>query len=189
MVWAFVVVVLGVLALVLGVVLSLTTGISLGMALAFALGLFVVETLTFLVGVWLAAWMNGSRFSRTRLVHQDKLLRRENHKLQRTVEAQQRRIEALEHDLAAIRTQTASVPTTRTTGALPRVETREVQRTTGEYRLVNTPTYTPRGDTEPIRTTRETGVYQPVKETGTHPIRRTGRVPRPRNLTDDSGAT
>jgi hypothetical protein len=181
MLWAFVVLVLGVLAVVVGAALAVMTGLSLGGAVTVALALFLLETLTFLVAVWLTAWMHGSRFSRARLIHQDKLLRRENHQLQRTVESQQRRIEALERDLATVSAQAASVPAAaRTSGTLPRVETREVQRTTGEYRLVNTPTYTSRGDTGP---------YQPVRETGTHPIRQTGRVPRPRSLTDDRGAT
>lgn len=187
MLWAFVVLVLGVLALVTGGALAVMTGLGVGGAMTVALALFVLETLTFLVAVWLTAWMHGSRFSRARLIHQDKLLRRENHQLQRTVESQQRRIEALERDLATVSAQAASASAARTSGTLPRVETREVQRTTGEYRLVNTPTYTSHGDTGPMRPTPDTGPYQPVRETGTHPIRQTGRVPRPRSLTDDSG--
>ncbi len=181
MIWIFMVLVLGLAALVIGMALALLTDVSLAVGLTVGMGLFIVETLTFLVGVWLTAWMHGSR-KPSRVAHRGKLLRHENHQLQRTLETQQLRIEALERDMAHLSAQ----PPARQTGAAPRVEARELQRATGEYRLVNTPSYTPQhSETEDMPPAGETGLYRPAGETGTHPIQRTGRVPRPRHLKDD----
>jgi hypothetical protein len=207
MVWFTVVLVLGLLSFAVALGIVGLGQLSLGMVLSVSALVFVTMGMTFMVAVWLTNWLNSPGFSRTRQRHEIKMLRHENTSQKRMLHAQQRLIGDLEAQVQRLQdelqnhliTQQMPPPPTGTgqmpavqTGPQPRIETRPMPSVndTGEYRLINTPSYTAKSHTgthpavQPGSegTARETGLYQPVRDTGEHPIRQTGRFPRPKSL-------
>ncbi|MEO0562440.1 MAG: hypothetical protein AAF125_10015 [Chloroflexota bacterium] len=213
MIWAFLVMVMAVVAC--GASMAVVAFAEMPLSALGGVGaiIFVLEGVTFLTAFWLSNWTQRPVVGRTRNIHDAKLLRRENALLQKTVHQQERLIDQLETTLARQNTQTAQArritqamppappPTPALsrrapgrTGVHPRIETREMTQTTGEYHVVNTPSYTALDGTvgtsnstpEGRHRTTTTGTYRAARDTGTHPIVQTGRVPRPRDLPPDA---
>jgi len=195
MLWAFLVMVMLALSLAVGIAIVGLANLGVGALFGVSLLVFVVMGGSFLVAVWVGSWMAGRpmrRQTRTTARHEVKLLRHERQTLAKQMKAQERRILQLENELDHRRTQeiTRTMPPhpvgpSGDTGRMRQMETRQLKPDTGEYRPVNTPTYTVRetGTHPVVRDSTDNG-YRPARGTGAHPAAGTGRFPRVRNDAD-----
>jgi membrane protein implicated in regulation of membrane protease activity len=196
MLLAFVILVLLAFSVAVGIAIMGLANLGIGALFGVSFLVFVVMGGAFLVAIWFGSFMAGRpplrKRTETAKLHELKLLRHEKGALEKQVKAQERRILQLEGELNRRRTQeiTRATPPPPTvgngdTGRLRHIETRELKPDTGEYRPVNTPTYTVRdsGTYPAVRDSADTG-YRPARRTGAHPAAGTGRFPRVRTDAD-----
>ena len=144
MIWVMTLAVLILLAFLMAITMIGVTNLTLSAVGGVTVMVFIVMSFMFMMGIWLASWYN----SPTANLHGMKRLRHENKALRTTIRTQDETIKRMESQIARLREQlNAPKPTpSQVTRPHPRIETRPLPATpdTGEYRLVSTPTYTPR---------------------------------------------